>query len=77
MNEPLRSESMPPPVDGLRIVADGVQMRSDDGASMVRNLSVRVFAWQDLNWGLVLPLVFAGNVVVATLAWFLVGFLMR
>jgi transposase len=37
-----------------------------------------IFASQDFNrWGLVLPLVFAGNVVVATLACFLVGFLIR
>src|ERR1700675_1697403 len=33
--------------------------------------------WSNLSWGLFLPLVFAGNVVVATLAWIIVGFVMR
>jgi hypothetical protein len=31
--------------------------------------------WRDLRW--LLPLVFAGNVVVATLAWIIVGLVMR
>ena len=30
-----------------------------------------------LSWGLFLPLVFAGNVVVATLAWIIVGLVLR
>jgi hypothetical protein len=30
-----------------------------------------------LSWGIFLPLVFAGNVVVATLAWIIVGLVMR
>jgi hypothetical protein len=47
-----------------------------DGAG--RQADDPIFAGMDFNkWGLVLPLIFAGNVVVATLAWFLVGFLMR
>jgi hypothetical protein len=29
--------------------------------------------WSKLSWGLFLPLVFAGNVVVAILAWIVVG----
>jgi hypothetical protein len=33
--------------------------------------------WNKLSWGLFLPLVFAGNVVVATLAWIIVGLLMQ
>ena len=33
--------------------------------------------WSKLSWGLFLPLVFAGNVVVATLAWIIVGLVMR
>jgi hypothetical protein len=33
--------------------------------------------WSNLSWGLFLPLVFAGNVVVAALAWIIVGFVMR
>ena len=32
--------------------------------------------WSVLSWGLFLPLVFAGNVVVATLAWIIVGLVM-
>jgi hypothetical protein len=30
-----------------------------------------------LSWGLFIPLVFAGNVAVATLAWFIVELVMR
>jgi hypothetical protein len=33
--------------------------------------------WSKLRWSLLLPLVFAGNVVVAVLAWVIVGLLMR
>jgi hypothetical protein len=33
--------------------------------------------WHDLGWGLLFPLVFAANVVVATLAWIIVGWVMR
>jgi hypothetical protein len=33
--------------------------------------------WSKLSWGLALPLVFAGNVVVATLAWIIIGLVMR
>jgi len=33
--------------------------------------------WRNLGWGLLIPLVFAGNVVVATLAWIIVGMVMR
>jgi hypothetical protein len=32
--------------------------------------------WRNLSWGLFLPLVFAGNVVMATLAWIIVGWIM-
>jgi hypothetical protein len=31
--------------------------------------------WRNLSWGLFLPLVFAGNVVMATLAWIIVGWI--
>jgi hypothetical protein len=33
--------------------------------------------WSELSWGLFIPLVFAGNVAVATLAWFIVELVMR
>jgi hypothetical protein len=33
--------------------------------------------WSKLSWSLLLPLVFAGNVVVAVLAWVIVGLAMR
>ena len=33
--------------------------------------------WSKLSWGLLVPLVFAGNVVVATLSWFIVELVMR
>jgi hypothetical protein len=33
--------------------------------------------WHKLGWGLFLPLMFAGNVVVATLAWIIVGLVIR
>jgi hypothetical protein len=33
--------------------------------------------WSKLSWSLFLPLVFAGNVVVAILAWFIVELVMR
>jgi hypothetical protein len=37
-----------------------------------------IFAKHDLDrWALAFPLVLVGNVVLATLAWVLVGFLMR
>jgi hypothetical protein len=32
--------------------------------------------WRDLSWGVFLPLSFAANVVVAALAWFIVGLFM-
>ena len=39
-------------------------------------LQLTTFApWRDLRW--LLPLVFAGNVVVATLAWIIVWLVMR
>ena len=33
--------------------------------------------WSKLSWSFFLPLVFAGNVVVAVLAWFIVELVMR
>jgi hypothetical protein len=33
--------------------------------------------WRNLSWGLFLPLVFAGNVVLATLAWMIVSMVAR
>jgi hypothetical protein len=33
--------------------------------------------WSKLNWAVFLPLLFVGNVVVATLAWFVVELVMR
>jgi hypothetical protein len=39
-------------------------------------LQLPTFAsWRDLRW--LLPLVFAGNVVVATIAWVIVGLVTR
>jgi hypothetical protein len=39
-------------------------------------LQLPTFAsWRDLSW--LLPLVFAGNIVVATLAWVIVELVMR
>ena len=32
--------------------------------------------WRNLSWALFLPLVSAGNVVMATLAWIIVGWIM-
>ena len=32
--------------------------------------------WRDMSWGLFLPLVFAGDVVIAILAWTIVGLVM-
>jgi hypothetical protein len=32
--------------------------------------------WSKWGWGLFVPLVFAGNFVVATLAWFIVALIM-
>jgi hypothetical protein len=56
-----------------------VHMGTDESASAMPKLRARQAASgrEDLNWVLLLPLVFAGNVVVASLAWFLVGLLMR
>jgi hypothetical protein len=33
--------------------------------------------WSKLSWGFFLPLVFAGNVIVAILAWFIVELVTR
>jgi hypothetical protein len=33
--------------------------------------------WRNLSWALFLPFVFAGNVVMATLAWIIVEAVMR
>ena len=33
--------------------------------------------WSTLSWGIFVPIVFASNVVVATLAWIIVGLVMR
>ena len=33
--------------------------------------------WHNLSWGLFLPLVFAGNIVLATLDWIIVWLIMR
>jgi hypothetical protein len=33
--------------------------------------------WSTLSWGVFIPLVFVGNVAVATLAWFIVELVMR
>jgi hypothetical protein len=51
--------------------ASGVaESRRDKGLSTLA-------AWSSLSWGLFIPLVFAGNVAVATLAWFIVELVMR
>jgi hypothetical protein len=40
-------------------------------------LSVSIPApWRDLSWGVFLPLAFVANVVVAVLAWIIVGLIM-
>ena len=39
--------------------------------------SVRLVPWRQPSWPVFLPLVFAANVGVATLAWFVVGLFMR
>jgi hypothetical protein len=36
---------------------------------------LRPAPWRDLSWGVFLPLSFAANVVVAILAWIVVGLL--
>jgi hypothetical protein len=46
------------------------------GATWPESLSV-LGPWSKLSWGLFIPLVFAGNVAVATLAWFIVELVMR
>jgi hypothetical protein len=38
---------------------------------------LKVAPWSKLSWGVFLPLVFLGNVLVAILAWFIVGLAMR
>jgi hypothetical protein len=40
-----------------------------------RSLSTPVL-WLDLRWGVLLPLAFVANVVVAILAWITVGLIM-
>jgi hypothetical protein len=54
--------------------SDVAQVRSDDGHEPIR-------AWlthaPQRRWGLLLPLVFAGNVLVATLAWIVVGIVLE
>jgi hypothetical protein len=59
-------------------------MSGDEPAAMASDAVRRDAAWGAKrpaftleSWGLILPLVFACNVAVATLAWLLVGFLMR
>jgi hypothetical protein len=43
------------------------------------NISTALFAapWRNLTWTLFLPLVLAGNIVVATLAWIIVEAIIR
>ena len=55
---------------------DHAEAARRDGAG--RRQSFPTLASEDFNsWALILPLIFVGNVVVSTLAWLLVGFLMR
>jgi len=73
------------PEDGLRPSQNNTEASvfpNDDG----NGLSQRAIwpqglptlaPWSNLSWGLFLPLVFAGNVVLATLAWIIVGIVMR
>jgi hypothetical protein len=51
-------------------------IRQGDGLSQW-GISTEALPKLKLSWGLFLPLVFAGNVVVATLAWIIVGLVMR
>jgi hypothetical protein len=41
-----------------------------------KSAAARSAPWRDMSWGLFLPLVFAGDVVIAILAWTIVGLVM-
>ena len=41
-----------------------------------KSAAARSAPWCDMSWGLFLPLVFAGDVVIAILAWTIVGLVM-
>jgi hypothetical protein len=65
-----------PPRDDVTVVAS----RQGDGLSqwgVSTEALPKLAPWSKLSWSLFLPLVFAGNVVVATLAWVIVGLVMR
>jgi hypothetical protein len=61
-------------------MASKLHPRDHDGLSQWRisTEALPKFApWSKLSWSLLLPLVFAGNVFVAVLAWVIVGLVMR
>jgi hypothetical protein len=57
--------------------ASDVAMRRDKRAANSPQGLPALAPWSKLSWGLFVPLAFAGNVVVSSLAWFLVGLVMR
>jgi hypothetical protein len=54
----------------MHLIPDAAKSRHTNGPS-------RGAIWPQGPWGLFLPLMVAGNVVVATLAWIIVGLVMR
>jgi hypothetical protein len=58
----LMASNLPP----LDIKADSLTPNSQYGA-------IQETPWSKWGWGLLVPLVFAGNVVVAVFAWFIVA----
>jgi hypothetical protein len=57
--------------------SDVAESRRSKGLSQVSESLSALGPWSPLSWGLFIPLVFAGNVAVATLAWFIVELVMR
>jgi hypothetical protein len=50
---------------------------SPQEAARFRVADAPVAAWVALRWGFLVPAVFAGNVVLAVLAWFSVEWMMK
>lgn len=57
--------------------APDVATRRDKGLANWPEGLPALAPWSKLSWGLFVPLAFAGNVVLSTLAWFVVGLVMR
>jgi hypothetical protein len=49
----------------------------DHGAGLQTSDATRLAPWSVLTWGVFVPGVFAGNVVLAIFAWFIVEWTMR